>query len=216
MSHFVVFVFHRDDQYVDELLAPYNENLRVKPYIAYTVASAIAESKKTIEDCKNGRYKEFMSDPDAYMAKYRFAPDSSHIKYLRDEFPKKLTWTDEEHYKNFIEDVDQDNIDKDGNIWSSYNPDSKWDWYSEGWGDFLKTKAGQTTDEDYVKNVEFTKDAVPFAFIDSRGMWRERGEMGWFACVANEKDRVDWENEFFNYVNNLDGDMMVSVIDCHI
>lgn len=217
MSHFVVFVFHRDDQYVDELLAPYNENLCVKPYIAYTVADAIAESRKSVEDYKNGRYKEYISDPDTYMKKYNFKDDSCHIKYMRDEFPEKLKWSDDEHYQHFIEDFDKDDIDKDGNIWSSYNPDSKWDWYSEGgWGDFLESKNGGFTDEDYVSEVKFTKDAVPFAFIDSKGVWHERGTMGWFACVSNEKESKTWEDEFFNYVENLDDDMMVSVINCHI
>ena len=36
MSHFPVSVIHRADQDVEALLAPYNENIEVEPYIEYT------------------------------------------------------------------------------------------------------------------------------------------------------------------------------------
>ena len=40
--------------------------------------------------------------------------------------------TDEELYKLEIEDYEEDDIDKNGNILSTYNPKSKWDYYGIG------------------------------------------------------------------------------------
>ena len=41
MSHFTVAVFHRPDQTIEELLAPYDESLRVEKYINFTRKEAI-------------------------------------------------------------------------------------------------------------------------------------------------------------------------------
>ena len=40
--------------------------------------------------------------------------------------------------------------------------------------------------------------------------------MGWWAMVSDEKENSDWEREFKEFVDKLDGDTMVTVIDCHI
>jgi hypothetical protein len=36
---------------------------------------------------------------------------------------------------------------------------------------------------------------VPFAIVDPSGRWAEKGEMGWWACVSNEKKTNDWEKQ---------------------
>ena len=36
MSHFAVAVIHEKEQDIDEMLAPYNENIDVEPYVEYT------------------------------------------------------------------------------------------------------------------------------------------------------------------------------------
>lgn len=36
---------------------------------------------------------------------------------------------------------------------------------------------------------------VPFALVDPKGRWLEKGEMGWFACVSNEKKPTDWKKQ---------------------
>ena len=36
MSHYAVAVIHKDTQDIDELLAPYDENIQVAPYILYS------------------------------------------------------------------------------------------------------------------------------------------------------------------------------------
>ena len=55
-----------------------------------------------------------------------------------------------------------------------------------------------------------------FAFLGLDGVWRERGEMGWWGMVANEKDRRAWEDELARAVADLPDDVVLSLVDCHI
>lgn len=59
------------------------------------------------------------------------------------------------------------------------------------------------------------KCGVPFAFVKD-GKWHERGEMGWFALVRDEKDENVWNQEFWKMFNALPDNTLISMIDCHI
>lgn len=48
------------------------------------------------------------------------------------------------------------------------------------------------------------------------GRWYERGEMGWFACVSNEKTAADWRSEVDTMIVGLPADAWLTVVDCHI
>lgn len=48
------------------------------------------------------------------------------------------------------------------------------------------------------------------------GKWYERGEMGWWGCVGNEKNTDDWHAEFAKLLDSLPDDTMLTVVDCHI
>lgn len=108
MSHFAVAVFTEPNgKTVEELLAPYSEELEVAPYVARTKEEALEEI-------------------------------SNHV----DEYPEYKTMTDEEKIRNWF---GYKKFDKDGNPLTTYNPNSKWDWYSIG-GRFpgkLKSKNGK-------------------------------------------------------------------------
>lgn len=60
------------------------------------------------------------------------------------------------------------------------------------------------------------KESTPFAFIAPNGEWHEKGEMGWWAIITNEKGEKDWETEFKEFIDSLDEDTVVTVVDCHI
>ena len=67
MSHFSVAVFHREDQSIESLLSPFDENKQVEPYIEYTRQ----EAEAFMDEAKAGASK-FMKDhfgmgePDSY------------------------------------------------------------------------------------------------------------------------------------------------------
>jgi len=67
------------------------------------------------------------------------------------------------------------------------------------------------------KYVQEAHDAatLTFAFLMD-GNWVERGEMGWFGCVSNEKDKENWDKEFNLMFDALSDDTLISIVDCHI
>ena len=216
MSHFTVYVFTKEDgKDIEQLLAPYDESITYPPYIQYTKEQAIAKTRKEIEDYKNGLYAEYIADPVAYIEKHQ--PSRKHLDYIKNEFPKRLNWTDEECYEEQKQWYEEYNIDEDGNLMSTYNPNSKWDWYQVGgrWNGNLITKEGNNTNEDFVNQIDWEKTMVPFAFVTPDGKWYERGEMGWWAVVSNEKTEENWNEEFRKAVEKY-GDATVTVVDCHI
>lgn len=48
------------------------------------------------------------------------------------------------------------------------------------------------------------------------GLWAERGDMGWFGCVADEKDPDTWQAEFAKMIDGLPPETGLTFIDCHI
>lgn len=201
MSHFITLVFTKENgRTVEELLAPYDENIVYAPYVLYTREQAIAKIRKEIEDYKNGPYTEYVSSPKKYEESH---PNAEHINYLKNKFPKKLEWTDDECYEDMKGRFDEDMIKLNGDLLSTYNPNSKWDWYTIGgrWNNYLKTLSGETTNEDYASEIDW-KDIIPFAFVTPIGEWHERGEMGWWACVSNGKNIEDWKSEFKEFLDN--------------
>lgn len=57
-----------------------------------------------------------------------------------------------------------------------------------------------------------------WAVITEDGEWFEKGEMGWFG-ISNETEdeRVDWElNMYKHFIEPLDKNTILTVVDCHI
>jgi len=48
------------------------------------------------------------------------------------------------------------------------------------------------------------------------GEWYEKGEMGWWGCVSDEKAPDSWTDEFNNLLDSLPNDTLLSLYDCHI
>lgn len=118
MSHYAVLVIHRENQDIEKLLAPYNENLEVEPYLKYTVDEAIAYIK---EHC---------------------VPYNDYLKGYADRH--LIDW--------FAES--EGLLIKQGGLYSTYNPNSKWDWYQIGGrfdGELMLTEEGRLNAVDEIK-----------------------------------------------------------------
>lgn len=98
MSHFSVLVLHAKDDSFENLLAPFDENLEVKPYLYIPHEKAVEEMKQGLATL-NPEIQE----------KYKTISETDR---LRSYFGRT--------------------IDEERNIWSTYNPQSRWDWYSVG------------------------------------------------------------------------------------
>lgn len=232
MSHYPVAVFHRKNQSIEELLAPYDECLKVEPYIEYTRQEA--------------------------------------IDYVRKNFDSFADKTDEECWQLMADDAGEDMVDEDGNIYSDYNPNSKWDWYLEGgrWSGMLKCR-NRELDSCRVGDIDFSDDqevyektlrfwdvvvdhkpAAPneeyhtiykeeylrdrykdretyakymasfntYAVLTPDGEWHAPGDMGWFGCPSgsNEEARDWYEHYKERFIDTADPDWILTIVDCHI
>ena len=77
---------------------------------------------------------------------------------------------------------------------------------------FLNKITKDDTEESYVQRASFPST---FAVVKD-GKWYEKGEMGWWAMVSNEKDQADWDDEFRQLVMGLPDDTLLTLFDCHI
>lgn len=213
MSHFVGLCF--GDNWENDL-EQYYEGLDVKPYIRYTKEEAIKKAK------------EYHASNCEYAVK-QLALDTLSLEQLNhynDIVNGGCFLSDEEAWEH-VQDWGYQ-IDDEGNLLSTYNPDSKWDWYSIGgrWGGFLPLKELDsegdhlTTNEALVGEIDWeyllNEKFPPFCFVTEDGEWIEKGEMGWWGMSFNEQPEDDWATQFKDYLSTLDSNCLVTVIDFHI
>ena len=229
MSHFSVAVFHTKDQSVESLLAPYDENIQVEPYIEFTRQQAIDYARQHYKDCKD--------------------------------------MSDEECWKIM---ADGRRTDPDGNLYSTYNPNSKWDWWEVGGRFKNQLQVGKhLASEAYVEDIDFSRDeesynnALDFwdvlmsgkpktpgkdymtlfsnqyyldyygdretyakymshfrtyAVITPDGKWYAEGNMGWFGCSsATPEEFKKWCEHYKEiFLDNADPKWILTIVDCHI
>jgi hypothetical protein len=135
MSHFTVAVFldptiQESDilSALEKALAPFDENLETDRYVSKTKEAIIADGKERIATSKE-RYEQYRANPEKYTAE---CSNKQYVAWLRDEFPVMLEWTDEQIYQDRIKSYGSDDISPDGGIYSTRNPQSKWDWWDVG------------------------------------------------------------------------------------
>lgn len=153
MSHYSVAVITKNglESEIDELLSPFDENIEVDKHLLYTKEEIIKKAKEEIEEYKNTVYAEFLDNPEEYSKKHN---DISHLKYLKNTFPEKLKWTDEEIYEDYIDRYNKSLI-VDGDVYSTYNPESKYDYYIIGgrYSNLILSKDGYYCNSDLISNI---------------------------------------------------------------
>jgi len=68
---------------------------------------------------------------------------------------------------------------------------------------------------DVIPVAEIPEGITPFALVTPDGDWYERGSMGWWACVSEEKEEDDWKDEVKSLLSAYQ-DCIAVVCDCHI
>lgn len=216
MSHFIGLCF---GDWWESNIDAYDENLRLDVgTIAYTKEEAI---KEVIHHHK-------LNYEAALLNLEKESSDESRKKYFQEIVDKGPVLT----YEQAWEDVKTwgYDIDENENLITYYNPDSKWDWYCIGgrWDGFLYLKETDSegnrvgVNSAYMDEIDwdymFEQNKYPFCYVTEEGDWIERGNMGWWGCVSNEKDLDIWESEFKNYVKSLnpEDNLLVTVVDFHI
>lgn len=66
-----------------------------------------------------------------------------------------------------------------------------------------------------IKDISNVEEISVFAVVKD-GKWYERGKMGWFAVVSDEKDKDAWSEEVKQLLASLPPDTLLTMYDCHI
>lgn len=129
MSHYLVGVITKNKPEYEELcdiLSPFDESIEVEPYVAHTYEQV----KETFEDILK---KHDHQTPNKNRARFR-------------ALKKALATDDIEGIQSFNAWYHYyEDIDSAGNALSTYNPQSKWDWWHVGgrWGDTFEDDSVQ-------------------------------------------------------------------------
>lgn len=213
MSHFVGLCF---GDYWKSNLDAYDEGLEVEKYIVYTKDEAI-------DIVKQNHAKAYESAIE-YLRKSDITESSK--EYYQSIIDKGLFISYEDAWKKVLDWGYE--LDDEENLLSTYNPDSKWDWYSVGgrWSGFLCTKekddegnpirVNQAQFKDIDWDYMLENNIIPFNYVTEEGIWREKGEMGWWGMTTNEMEQDDWDDNFKSYLKLVEDDCLVTVVDFHI
>lgn len=167
--------------------------------------------KQTEFDCGRDRYINYIANQDK----------EYYVRCFLIEYPELF----ENFEKEYKEKGDKWNngrwrINPENGKWeeySTYNPDSKWDWYDEHgrWSGLIKTLDGDSVDYAILEEIDWEKTDTTFCLVID-GKWYEKGEMGWWAMVSNEIPDDEWDKWFLELVKELPEDSEVYNIDFHI
>jgi hypothetical protein len=208
MSHFIVNIILPKDEVrkgkIEEMLAPYDENIQVKPYILHY--------RRNAKKLHNEELKYYKGILDSKDKNFNLANIENHYTQLQ-----KMTAF--EYYAHHFKGRKKD---KAGNILSTYSPKSKWDWWQIG-GRYAGWLLNQTPEKANHKiennccpiKLAIEEKKIPFALILPNGKWIERGKMGWWAFVTDETPEKEWEKIVLDYYKKYPAHM-VAQIDCHI
>lgn len=232
MSHFTVIVIGDD---VEGQLAPYQENNMgdcPQEYLEFVDDDEYDVDEKTGKrgywENKNakwdwwvvgGRWSGFFKIKDGensntalkkdidiegmkYAAKQDAEKDYDNIMAIVGDLSDFKAW---EAIKAEIIDLDEARTEYQGQravaVFRSVYPFSMLDDYAIPRDDFVRGKVESTI--------------VPFAVLKD-GQWHERGLMGWWGCVSDEKNQSEWNGEFHKLFSDLPEDALLTVVDCHI
>jgi hypothetical protein len=159
-------------------------------------------------------------------------------KYMKiyKEFPP------EQATKRFMKDWYRYIYEPEYLAWGYYhNPNAKWDWYSIGgrWRGFFPLKQNASfkhigkpglgnnkpyldTDVSFKRDIDFEKLKSEYNCTPSThailkdGKWIEKGKMGWWGAVLDEKPKCDWKKEWINIVQEAGNNDLFVIVDCHI
>lgn len=216
MTHFTIGIIappnvQNIERFIESQMEPYREHSNHEPYVCYSVEKAKADIERDI--LRLGRIIERQETG------YDLEKCRTSLAYIRGTTP-------EQRYREYLDR--HDTFNAKGEPLSTYNPKSKWDWYSiggrwDGWitHNKLSSERGRNVGakrEEVSNNIATTEEAikcgfVPHAIITPEGEWLERGRLGWFALLITENE--EWDDEAQFYFESHPGHFVV-ILDAHI
>jgi len=170
MSHFVLAVITEDrvtDGDLEEILFPYSENREVEPRIDMTKKEVMDEQARLVDEAKN-KPKSWANE-----------------EYTKGKFKLDLS------YKEFVKlfHGEDSQLDPKGNLLTTYNPDSKWDWFVIGgrWKGLLcynKNNGGMKTNQGRIKFIDWKKLNRPLK--KDKDYWSRLWDIAVRGCIKTK------------------------------
>lgn len=241
MSHFAVLVLHEEDQPIKDLLAPYDENLEVEPYIKYTRTQAINKMRKeypnTCKDMSEDEifqkacewYGDAVDDDNNILSTY-----STQSKWdwwqvggrFGGMLPIIPTALDGYHGMEYVDSAFVRHVKWVQPLDKEEREDIiKW------WNVNIEGAEGEK-DECFLYNPEYYKERYKdvetyirtqelpcyHAVVTPDGVWHEPSKMGWFACTDGDPaDELEWDLHFKErFIDTAEFDWVATIVDCHI
>ena len=219
MSHYRVVVIlpseAEEDEaegYVEDLLAPYDENLTVDPYWASCGCRRQRAWLQVADDAaRDNGYANWEAWRDAMRAEA--ATDTSGALYLN-EVPafrsrfQELDLQAAQQASTTPADPQCPTCHGRGEYRTTYNPGARWDWWVIGgrWDD----PAG------HVRRLrDWPEENSPIAVVLPDGDWFEQAEMGWFGDHHAVMTDAEWQRRWTQW-RTVYGDHWAVSVDCHI
>ena len=206
MTHFTVGIIVPQDvsdveSFVARLMDRYYEHSEDEPYVCYSLEQAAADIASAIHRLELiiGR-----NEPHFDMAKCR-----QNLEQLRAMAPQEKYDERIRHHEQFNDQ---------GEPISTYNPDSKWDWYViggrwDGWINGREAKGEAICDNSAATEEAIAREKIPHAIITPDGEWHENGQMGWWAILITENE--NWDSDAKAILARYPGYRVV-IVDAHI
>ena len=222
MSHFCVLVLSPNkvdlrlaETFIKTQLAPYDENIKVPEY-----------DRKC--SCSEYRVRKEATD---------YANSKIDINTLRVEFEQKvkqlgvgeLLWSEfTSEWFNIRENFEKQHplygksnpecveCKGTGIYKSTYNPNSKWDWYQIGgrYTGLISNRKAVNSDIVSLSSIKkFGDDKIPYALVTPDKAWHQKGTMGWWGISTNEDK--NWKEVARTLLEKYK-DCYAIVVDCHI
>lgn len=153
MSHYTVGIITKEKPnytQLEDMLEPYSENLRVAPYIT----RSYEEVKKELVEYLERVVKSYEENEEVDKEKIKEynklaqALKEDNIEYIRN-------WNEENNYYY--------GIDEKGNALSTYNPNSKWDWWDIGgrWSGMIDNNQQKLTElKPLINKGQYTEEEL--------------------------------------------------------
>lgn len=176
----------------------------------HEVPAHMTEVEKNMKDYMT--FREFAED---YYS-YEVLPEGVDSYMSLDDLELQPEYED----PNVVGDFDYNDfkygyITRDDRVIRRTNPNAKWDWYVIGgrWDGVLVQKDGQGTNTARHKDIDWDTTNAPFTVVLPGGKWVQKGDMGWWGVVHDEKE--DWNEHFKTILTDISPDAWFTVVDCH-
>ena len=233
MSHYTVAVIHKKEQEVADLLAPYDENLKVDRYHMYTRQEAVEEARRILRDGESMTDDEcwqFMADdagegmtdeegniysdynPNSYWDWWQEGgrwPGMLKLKNGGTADSARIGAIDfspcEEKYRHALRFWDVVVDHKEPEDGEDYFTIYKEEYFRDFYGDR----------ETYARHQA---GFSTYAVITPDGEWHAKGRMGWFASGSETPEEAkEWEDGYLErFIKSADPSDILTIVDCHI